>query len=327
MDSQFTKLIVFLTGALACALAFATESVDGKDYTNFGNDLRVPIFPKNGELNVYKNKTDATPSYTAKEERIELVGSDWKKCLFAPPGDPWVRCSIGATTGWVKRADFLSGGEYQPFTKWPFRYWLTIASSGMGGEETDLLIKAAKRSPYLVTPVEYDNIFFIVNFDQQGNAISPKTHKKTGDRVFVVGNAVYLAPDNAHARDSARWLFLNYYHLKLQAMCPAENPDSCFSAVNLSATWPGIHVLNTSPASQFAFNEERQRKEKKTWYGAQEVAFARHTDPVQPLLYTVPTDVHMRIEVDGLTDAQMKKNREKQFCLIDCSAKAGTDKK
>jgi hypothetical protein len=304
---------------LTIAPAFAGNSNTGKDYTNFGPDRMAPIFPKRGALAVYKNKTDTAPFHVAKEEHIDLDIDAWKSCLDAQSGDGWVRCSIGATTGWVKHSDFLSGGEYQPVGQWPIRYWIYIASSGMGSEETDMIIKAAKRSPYLIMPADYDNIFFKVKFDEQGNAISLKTGKKTGDRVFLVGSAVYLAPSDAKARDSAQWLFLNYYHPKLQAMCPAENPDSCFSAVNLANEWAGIRALNTEPAARYIYDEKRQRIEKKAWYGPQEVAFGRHSDPVVPLLYTVPDDVHMRIDPDELTDAQKRKNREKRVCIMDCS--------
>lgn len=35
-------------------------------------------------------------------------------------------------------------------------------------------------------------------------------------------------------------------------------------------------------------------------------------------MYTVPDDVHMAIDQNGLTDAQIKENRAKPFCIMDC---------
>jgi hypothetical protein len=62
----------------------------------------------------------------------------------------------------------------------------------------------------------------------------------------------------------------------------------------------------------------RRKDDDAAWYGAGEVAFARHTDPVQPLTYRVPDDVVMSKERSATTDAQRAKNREQLFCIADC---------
>jgi hypothetical protein len=297
--------------------AYAGGSNDGRTYTNFGNDLFVPIFPKDGSLKIYKNRNDQVPLTVARGAHLDLVGTDWKGCIGKADSGGWVRCTIDARTGWVKRSDFLSGGEFQSVAQWPIRYWLYVASDGLGSDETYTLLQAAKRSPYLITPKEYDNIIFKVQFDREGFAISKKTGKKTGDRVFVFGKAVYLAPSDPQLRDKATWLFLSYFNSELEAMCPGESRDSCFSAVNLANGWPGINALYTSPAPQYAYDEQRQQKEQ--WYGAQEVAFARFADPEKPLMYRVPMSVRMTNDPNPVTDAQKTKLREKPFCLIDCS--------
>ena len=327
------KLRSILCAALVTTLAFSgpatAGSVDGKQYTNFGNDLAVPIFPKNGELKVYKNRVDAKPWYVVKESVIQLVSSEWEACLYPKAGEEWVRCLAGGETGWVKRADFRSGGQVEPVSTWPFRYWLLVADNGKAAEESVMVARAAKHSPYLVAPAEYSNVFFKVLFDEQGFAFSAKHAKKTGDRVFMVGNSVYLAPDKASARDSSTWLFLNFYNREMGALCPAEARDSCYSAVNLADSWPGIKALYTQPSAEFAWTEARQLKEKMPAYGVEEVAFARHADPIRPLMYTIPESVWMTIELvkEGVTDAQKKKNREKQVCLMDCPTSVARAKK
>lgn len=327
MENKFAQLIACIFAGFTATAACAGDAANGKDYTNFGNDLRIPIFPKDGVLKVYRNKTDKLPAYISKDAAaIDLLDTDWKSCLYPKNGDTWVRCSVSTTTGWVHRADFLAGGEYQPVLDWPIRYWLNIASSGVGGEESYMIRRAAKKSPYLVSPPEYDTIFFKVAFDHEGYATSLKTGKRTGDRVFLVGNAVYLAPAVAQERDRATWIFLNYFNPKLQAMCPAENPDSCYSAANLAANWPGIRALNTEPSAQYAYNEERQRNEKKAWFGAQEVAFARQTNAIIPFMFSVPEDVHMEIDQSNLTDAQRRKNHATAFCIMDCVQKSAVKK-
>lgn len=301
-----------MLGATLLAGGALAGSPDGKHYTNFGNDLVAPIFPINGTLQVFQNKTDASPREVVRKSVISL-DDDWKSCLTSAPDD-WVFCAVRAKRGWVRRSSFHAGGDVAPVALWPFRYWLHVAGTGMGGEETDMLIKAVRHSPYLVAPTEYDNIFFHVLFDTEGRAISPKTGKPTGDRVFVVGTSVYLAPEDARKRNSASWLFLGHYNEKLQALCPSSNPDSCMSAVNLKPDWPGIKELYAEPAEQY----RKKDSDTTRWYGEGWVAFARHADPVQPFLYRVPDDVHMRADDNAATDAQRAKNRKKLFCLADC---------
>lgn len=285
---------------------------NGRTYSNFGLDLAAPIFPLNGKLEIYKNKSDRQPLLTLENEPVIALHGDWKSCVNAAP-DGWGRCTVNNVTGWVRRHDFRSGGEYEPVDSWPFRYWLYIATSGIGGEETYLLRKLVPKVPYLVAPSEYDNIFFHVLFDSHGRAISPKTQKLTDDRVFLVGNAVYLAPENTQQRNGATWLFLTYYNKELTALCPAQSADSCMSAVNLSPSWHGIKQMYDEPPELFKHGNNGER-----WYGEGEVAFARHIDPVRPLLYQVPDDVHMRIDTNASTDAQRTKSREKLFCIADC---------
>ena len=62
----------------------------------------------------------------------------------------------------------------------------------------------------------------------------------------------------------------------------------------------------------------RRKDNDAAWYGGGEVAFARHTDAVQPLMYRVPDDVLMRNDPNPITDAQRAKNREQLFCIADC---------
>lgn len=299
--------------ALLCAVGTAqAESIDGKTYTNFGDDLPAPVFPVNGQLHIYQNKMDSKPKEIVSKPVTFLEG-DWKACAKSAPDD-WAYCNVYGTKGWVKRSEFRSGGDVAPVSSWPFRYWLYVAGSGMGGEGTDNLIKVARTSPYLIAPAEYDNIFFHVRFDEEGRAISPKTGKLTGDRIFLFGTAVYLAPDDAQQRSGATWLYLGHYHEKLQALCPSPNPDSCMSAVNLNPNWPGIKAFYAEVPARY-----RQKEgDSERWAGPGEVAFARHSDPVTPFMYRVPNSVHMRIDGNSLTDAQRDKNRQKLFCIADC---------
>jgi hypothetical protein len=303
----------FLIARLAASASHAGDSVDGKSYTNFGNDLVAPIFPRNAALQVFASKTDSRPAATIENQPAIQLDRDAQACV-KPSLDGWARCRIGNVSGWVKRRDFLSADEYQPVTSWPFRYWLYVASSGAGSEESDLLRKAVRHVPYLIAPSDFENIFFHVIFDHEGRAINPRTGKPTGDRVFLVGKAAYLAPENPLKRVGARWLFLNYYHENLVALCPSPSAESCASAVNLEPTWAGIHGMYQQPTPQPV-----HKKGDEPWFGAQEVAFARHADPVRPLMYRVPNDVGMRVDSNPLSDAQRDKNREKLFCIADCT--------
>lgn len=297
---------------LFAAGASHAGSIDGKSYTNFGPDLVRPMFPVGAQLAIYKNKNDAAPKVTLRDTPVVEVEGDWRACVKAST-DGWVRCTVDGNSGWVKRSDFRTGGEYAAIEKWPVRWWLYVASDGLGGEEGDLMREAARTHPYLVAPSAYENIFFHVLFDTEGRAISPRNGKPTGDRVFVVGNAAYLAPANPTKRNGATWLFLNFFNEKLQALCPAVDPNSCMSAVNLAPGWPGIKSLYQEAPTAYRHTDQSR------WFGAGEVAFARHTDPVAPLMYRVPDNVPMKIDTNPIKDAQIKKNRDKLFCIADCS--------
>ena len=310
------KMTTLLPALLAASAAQA--GVTGNHYTNFGADLVTPIFPVDGTLSVYRNKGDAKPIAVIKDKPIVQLDEGAKACM-QKPADGWVRCSVSVHTGWVRRDTFHTGAEVTPPPSWPFRYWLYVAGSGMGGEETDALLKIVPKVPYLVTPKEFENVFFQVRFDEEGNAISPRTGKPTGDRAFVVDSAAYLAPADPARRNGATWLFLGYFNEKHNALCPGREAGSCLSAVNTAPGWTGIKALYTEPAKQFL-----RKDGDGPWFGAGEVAFARHADPVQPLMYRVPDDVHMRIDGNGLTDAQRAKNRAKLFCVADCGSVEGT---
>lgn len=286
----------------------------GGVYTNFGLDLMSPIFPSGNTLPIYAKKSDTKPRESLTNTGpLQLLG-DTKRCLKAS-ADGWAYCNVDGSEGWVKRSDYRTGADIAPVTQWPFRYWIYIASETVGSEETSALLDVVPKIPYLVLPKEYENVLFHARFDTEGNAFSPRTGKRTGDRIFVLTNTVYLAPADADKRARANWLFLGYYNEKLQALCPGTTPDSCMSAVNLAPAWQGIKAMYTQPPQQFAHKET-----DGPWYGAGEVAFARHTDPVKPLMYRVPDDVHMQIEGNVTTDAERAKNRAKLFCIADCNS-------
>lgn len=300
-----------ILAALFIGNAADAATVNGATYTNFGLDLIKPIFPVTGQLAVYKNKGDTNARITLRNKPVVELEGDWRSCLKTVP-DGWVRCTVDGESGWVKRADFQAGGEYSPITNWPFRWWLYVASDGAGGEENDGIRAAARSNPYLVSPSAFNNIFFHVLFDKEGRAISPRNGKPTGDRVFVVNRAVYLAPDNQAKRNAANWLFLGFFHEDLPALCPALQQNSCMSAVNTAPGWAGIKALYEEPLPAF------RRKDDTPWFGASLVAFARHNDPVVPLMYHVPENVPMKIDTNPISDLQLKKNRQKPFCIADC---------
>ena len=301
-----------VSALLVASTVYAGGTNNGKTYTNFGADLVAPIFPVNGVLNIYKNKSDAQPVLTLKDKLVVDQGAESRRCTKAAR-DGWAYCTVGSVTGWVKHSDFQTGGEYEPVASWPFRYWLYIASPGSGSEDAVMLREIVPKIPYLVAPAEYANIFFHVVFDTQGRASGAMSRRPTGDRVFLVGDAVYLAPGDPKRRDGAEWLFLNYYNKDLNALCPGRTPDSCMSAVNLGPNWPGIKAMYEEPPERI-----RRRENDAAWFGAGEVAFARHADPVQPLMYRVPDDVVMRSDPNPITDAQRARNRERLFCIADC---------
>jgi hypothetical protein len=303
---------LFLLALLLAPVTRAGGTDDGKNYTNFGRDLVAPIFPVNGVLNIYKNKSDAQPLVTLRDMSVVDQSGEPQPCIKVTPSG-WVHCTVGTVSGWIKGSDFRSAAEYAPSSSWPFRYWLYVASPGTGSEDAVMLRQIVPKIPYLIVPAEFANIFFHVIFDMQGRAISPKTHKPTGDLVFLIGDAVYLAPADVKKRNSATWLFLNFYNAKLNALCPARSQESCMSAVNLGPGWPGIRAMYDEPLEQF-----RQKSNDEAWFGAGEVAFARHTDPVKPLMYRVPDHIVMEADRNDMSASQRAKNREKPFCIADC---------
>lgn len=303
----------FLLALLTVPVTHAGGTDDGKSYTNFGRDLVAPIFPINGVLNIYKNKSDNQPLVTLSNTPVIDQRGEAQPCIKAAL-DGWVHCTVGTVTGWIKGNDFRSAAEYAPSASWPFRYWIYIASPGTGSEDAVMLRHIVRKNPYLVAPNEYANIFFHVVFDVQGRAISPKNHKPTDDRVFVVGDAVYLAPADPQKRNSSTWLFLNFHNEKLNALCPARSQESCMNAVNLAPGWPGIRAMYEEPPEQF-----RQKRNDGAWYGEGEVAFARHTDPVRPLMYRVPDHIVMAADSNEMPASQRARNRDKLFCIADCA--------
>ncbi|WP_028100545.1 hypothetical protein [Pseudoduganella violaceinigra] len=285
--------------ALTLTLALAGLTPIAQAYTLFGPDLKTPIFPVNGTLKVYKAKTDEKPFAEFHDLPHYAVGpTGFADTCLGKSEDGWVRCNIKGKAGWVRRSDFLSGAQYQPQNQWPIRYWLASAGGDMPGEEADELMTEAKRNPYLVPHKEITNVLFKVQFDKEGFATSVKTGKRTGDRVFKVGNAIYLAPADDAKREKATWQFLNYFEPSIQAMCPSVSKESCYSAANQASDWPGISMLRTSPPAQFAYNAEREDQNKVEWFGQEKVGFARFSDPVKPLMYKRP---------DG-----------KPHCVMDC---------
>jgi len=309
LATRIAHLFILL---LLCSRNTYAGSADGRTYTNFGWDLNKPIFPVNGELHIYQNKGASTPLATLQGEHVVDQTGGIGACTKDNKGG-WAHCNVNGTDGWVKYSEFRTAEEYMPVNSWPFRYWLYVASNGTGSEEAIMLRKVIPKNPYLIAPATYSNVFFHVLFDDQGRAISPKTHKPTGDRVFLVGDAVFLAPEDPKRRKEATWLFLSFYNEELNAMCPGRTRDSCMSAVNLSSDWPGIKQMHEAPPKQY-----QRKKGDEAWYGAREVAFARHADPTRPLMYRIPDDVVMRIDSNPATKAQIAKNREKPVCIADC---------
>lgn len=315
------KTAVFSLLGLVSVHAWCGSSMTGKDYTNFGNDLSFPVFAKNQAINVYKNKNDATPLATFKTMASITMDDNKPSCWSNAAADGWVKCELNGVGGWIKRSEFYGPGEYAPVEKWPFRYWMSIAGTNMG-EEGVMLFRAVANTPNLIKPEQFDQAFFIASFDEQGFAFSPKTGKKTGERIFLSGNEVYLAPADPDKRSKKKWLFLAYYNEELQALCPAAHKESCYSAVNLAPNWGGSKALHTPAPKPYTFDAKREDQLKRIWNGPEEVAFARHADPVVPLMYRVPEDVSIKGETMNTSEAAKKKNREKMFCLIDCNGAA-----
>lgn len=73
IDSLHTLfLAATAAGMLLMASIASAGSTNGKNYTNFGDDLIAPLFPVNGVLNIYQNKTDTTPRVTISRTAIQL---------------------------------------------------------------------------------------------------------------------------------------------------------------------------------------------------------------------------------------------------------------
>ncbi|UOD29960.1 hypothetical protein INH39_32175 [Massilia violaceinigra] len=294
---------------LGAAGACGAGGVTGGVYSNFGNDLLVPVFPGKNWLPMYANKDDTKPVRELFDARVLDVSSgNWEACISMATPAGRVRCRVEGADIWVDRWSFTGPREVLPVEPWPFRYWLYLASEGSGSEETTDLYEAVPRSPYLVKGKQFPSVFFIVKFDKRGFAISPKTGKRTGDRVFLAGGGAYLAPDDPAKRLRQRWLFLSYYHSSLKALCPGEAEQSCASAINLQPQWRGIKALHAEPAKPYAGR----------MFGPGETAFARHGEPALPFNYTVPADVDMPADDHANSAAERAANRARPFCIIDC---------
>ncbi|NHZ90048.1 hypothetical protein F2P45_13635 [Massilia sp. CCM 8733] len=294
---------------LGAAGVCGAGGVTGGVYSNFGNDLLVPIFPGKNWLPMYANKDDAKPVRELFDARVLDVGAgNWEACISmaAPAGR--VRCRVEGADTWVDRWSFIGPREILPVEPWPFRYWLYLPSEGSGSEETSDLYKAVPHSPYLVKPKQFASVFFIVKFDKRGFAISPKTGKRTGDRVFLAGGGAYLAPDNPAKRLRQPWLFLSYYHSVPRALCPGAGAESCASAVNLQPQWRGIKALHGEPS----------RPHAGPMFGPGQTAFARHGEAALPFNYTVPAEVDMAADEHAAGAAGRAAHRATPFCLIDC---------
>ncbi|NHZ64367.1 hypothetical protein [Massilia genomosp. 1] len=294
---------------LGAASICAAGGVSAGVYSNFGNDLLVPIFPGKNWLPMYANKDDTKPFRELFDARVLDVGSgNWEACIgmAAPAGR--VRCRVEAADVWVDRWGFIGPREVLPVEPWPFRYWLYLASEGSDSEETTDLYKAVPRSPYLVKPQQFASVFFIVRFDKRGFAISPKTGKRSGDRVFLAGSGVYLVPDDPARRLLQPWLFLSYYHSIPKALCPGAAAESCASAVNLQPQWRGIQALHGEPA----------RPDAGPMFGPGQTAFARHGEAARPFHYSVPAGVAMTADELAPDNAGRAAHRATPFCLIDC---------
>ncbi|RSZ56193.1 hypothetical protein HF313_21715 [Massilia atriviolacea] len=310
-SARRAALAALLLGA--AGICGAGGVTDGR-YTNFGNDLLVPIIPGKNWLPMYANKGDLKPFKELSDAVVLDVGQgDWEACISQAEPQGRVRCHVRGADTWVDRWSFVGPREMLPFEPWPFRYWLYAASDASGSAETSELYKAVARSPYLVKPKQFGSVFFIVKFDRRGFAISPKTGKRTGDRVFMAGGAAYLAPDHPGKRLRQPWLFLSYYHDSLKALCPGAARESCASAVNLQPQWRGIKALHSAPPKPFA----------GPMFGAGRTAFARHGEPPQPFRYTVPDDVPDDVPMAAGEPAPgAPAHRAAPFCLIDCPAGA-----
>lgn len=184
-----------LPALLVASTAWAGGPNNGKTYTNFGVDLVAPIFPIHEGLKIYKNKFDTQALVTLKDKPVFDQRDERRPCTKTA-SDGWAYCSVGSISGWVKHSDFRTSAEYAPIASWPFRYWLYIASPGTGSEDAVMLRQIVPQVPYLVAPAEYANIFFCVIFDAQGRAFSARNRQPTRDRVFLIDDAVYLAPGN-----------------------------------------------------------------------------------------------------------------------------------
>ncbi|NHZ99001.1 hypothetical protein [Massilia sp. CCM 8734] len=318
IDAGKEQFLVQPARALVSALLLGAASmcnaggVTGAVYSNFGNDLLVPIFPGKNWLPVYANKNDTKPFRELFDARVLDVGEgNWEACISMADPAGRVRCRVEAADVWVDRWGFVGPREVLPVEPWPFRYWLYLASEGSGSEETTDLYNAVPRSPYLVKAKQFASVFFIVKFDKRGFAISPKTGKRTGDRVFLAGSGVYLAPDDPARRLRQPWLFLSYYHSIPKALCPGAGEESCASAINLQPQWRGIKALHVEPARPAKPYAGRM-------FGPGETAFARHGEAALPFNYTVPAEVDMAADEHANSVAGRAANRATPFCLIDC---------
>lgn len=132
---------------LGAACICTASGVTGRHYTNFGKDLRVPIFPGKNWLHLYTNKDDAKPVRELGDARVIDTGAgDWEACIGKAGTVARVRCHVRGADTWVNRWSFIGPREIVPVEPWPFRYWLHLASDGADSEETAGLYKAVPRS-------------------------------------------------------------------------------------------------------------------------------------------------------------------------------------
>jgi hypothetical protein len=141
--------VALVVMSFASVSALAGGSITGKDYTNFGDDLNLPLIGKKQTIDLYKNKGDASPAVSFKSF-AQITTEKNPQAYWEPnPADGWVKCRLNGQSGWLKREDFYGPAEYAPVEKWPFRYWAYVAGSNMG-EEGVMLFRAVAHSQYLI---------------------------------------------------------------------------------------------------------------------------------------------------------------------------------
>lgn len=309
--------LTFISGFLLCVGAANAAVEESFSYENFYS-IRNPIFASHEVIETYFKKdigavTSKENGYIELDDKV--TSSELKNCLSKNTKDGWVYCPSNVGI-WLKRDSFVSAEDILPVEKWPFRYWLHVAGF-LGGEEeeawSELVYFSLPKDPYLIKPKAIDVVFFLVYFDEQGFAFSPKTRKKTGERIYLRGDEVFLAAANPRMRQKSKWSFIGFYNKELDAICPGRTKESCMSSVNLSPDWHGIKQLYEAPSPEFS---QEKLDPKREWQGAGEVAFARHRDPIVPFLFKLPENASSEGHV--VSNSQRKSLREKLSCIADC---------